>query len=201
MKNRVKKWLLFILTLGTTSFSLTSCETSDLQNRIEDTVNNMLPNIYVTICQLAIFILTALVFIFLAYKPIKKKLNQRAEYIQNNISSSEKQKQEAADQLKKANNLILSSQQKASEIISQAQQAAEIKAADMQKEASQQIENQKIQAHKDIEAEKDKMLKQAHQEIVEAAINTSKEILKREVKVEDNSKFVDDFVNEITKEN
>lgn len=201
MNNRVKKGLLFILTFTTTSFSLTSCETSDLQNRIEDTVNNMLPNIYVTICQLAIFILTAVIFIVLAYKPIKKKLNQRAEYVEKNIQDSEKQKQEAANKLTQANNLILSSQQEASKIISQAQIAAEVKANNMQKEASQQIENQKIQAHKDIEAEKEKMLKQAHQEIVEAAINTSKEILKREIKPKDNDKFVDDFVNEITKEN
>ena len=44
------------------------------------------------------------------------------------------------------------------------------------------------------------MISDAKSEIVEAAIETSKEILGREVKKEDNDKFVDDFLKEFEKE-
>lgn len=76
---------------------------------------------------------------------------------------------------------------------------AEYNLSRAQKELQVTIENQKNQAHKDIEAEREKMLKEAQNQIIESAIDTSKEILKREVKLEDHKKFVDDFIKELDK--
>ena len=115
------------------------------------------------------------------------------------VKDSEKEKAEASKLLNNAKQTVFDSEQKAIEIVKNAQVTAENKINDVQKELEIKIENQKIQAHKDIEAEREKMLKEAKSEIVAAAISTSKEILGREVKVSDNDKFVDDFINEIEK--
>lgn len=195
-----KKVLAFIICIAS-SLSLTSCETEMLSDRVNTTVQNMLPNLYVTITQLAIFLATAIVFILLAYKPIKKKLQERANYIEKNIKDSEDKNKEASDKIKQANSVILASQQKASEIIQQAQITAENKTAMMEKDLSTRIENERMQAHKDILAEKEKMLKEAHEEICQAAITTSKEILQREVSIKDNDKFVSDFVKQLNEKN
>ena len=119
--SKLKRYFSFIFVVAISLFMLTSCDNQELSNRIETTINNMLPNIYVTLAQLAVFILTALIFIKFAYKPIKKKLNQRSEYIENNIKQAEIKNQEAQQKVEKANSLILSSEQKAAEIIQQAQ--------------------------------------------------------------------------------
>lgn len=130
-----------------------------IQDRIETVVNNMLPNLYITLMQLGLFVLTAVAFIFLAYKPLKKKLHQRADYIQNNIDESKKKVEEAELTLQKANDIVFSSQKKAAAIVQEAQVMAEQKAQNLETELSKHIEDQKQQAHKDIEAERIKMKK------------------------------------------
>lgn len=197
----MKKKLKIIATLSLVSLSLTSCNTEEIGNRIQEVVNNMLPNLWVTLMQLAIFIFIALLFIFLAYKPLKKKMKKRADYIENNIKESESKKLEAQEKVNQAQQIIADSEKQAGELIKAAQKTAENKAQQFEKDLALTLEKQKRQAHKDIEAEREKMLQEAHEEIVDSAIAASKEILKRNITKEDNDKFIDDFVNELNKGN
>ena len=194
-----KKIKLFLFIGLPCSFLLTSCNVDMIQHRIETVVNNMLPNLYITLMQLGLFALTAVVFIFLAYKPLKKKLQKRAEFIQSNIDDSKKKKEEAEINLQKANDIVFASQKKASLIIQEAQVMAEQKAQSLEIELSKHIEDQKQQAHKDIEAERVKMKKEAKIEMVDAVLTTSKEVLKREVTKEDNDRFIEEFIDELDK--
>ena len=82
MKKKVK----LIATLLLVSLSLTSCNTEEIGDRIQEVVNNMLPNLWVTLMQLGIFLFVVILFIFLAYKPLKKKMQKRADYIENNVA-------------------------------------------------------------------------------------------------------------------
>lgn len=194
-----KKNILFsFLSIGTLTL-LTSCDNEKIAERIETTVNNMLPNLYVTLMQLLLFIVTIVIFILLAYKPLKKKLKQRQDFINKNIEDSIDKNKKADENIKRSQEVILESQKKAVDIIQDAQMTAEYNLSRAQKELQVTIENQKNQAHKDIEAEREKMLKEAQNQIIESAIDTSKEILKREVKLEDHKKFVDDFIKELDK--
>lgn len=194
-----KKNILFsFLSIGTLTL-LTSCDNEKIAERIETTVNNMLPNLYVTLMQLLLFIVTVVIFILLAYKPLKKKLKQRQDFINKNIEDSIDKNKKADENIKRSQEVILESQKKAVDIIQDAQMTAEYNLSRAQKELQVTIENQKNQAHKDIEAEREKMLKEAQNQIIESAIDTSKEILKREVKLEDHKKFVDDFIKELDK--
>ncbi len=194
-----KKNILFsFLSIGTLTL-LTGCDNEKIAERIETTVNNMLPNLYVTLMQLLLFIVTVVIFILLAYKPLKKKLKQRQDFINKNIEDSIDKNKKADENIKRSQEVILESQKKAVDIIQDAQMTAEYNLSRAQKELQVTIENQKNQAHKDIEAEREKMLKEAQNQIIESAIDTSKEILKREVKLEDHKKFVDDFIKELDK--
>lgn len=177
------------------SLVLTSCDTNMIQDRIEGTVNNMLPNLYVTLMQLLLFAITVAIFVFFAYKPVKKKLEQRANYIKNNIDESKKKNDEASKNLEQANEIVFQSQKKAGEIIQEAQITAENKAQTLEKELNKAIEDQRQQAHKDIEAERTKMIKEAKNEVIDAAINTSKAILKREITKEDNEQLINEFID------
>ncbi len=179
---------------------LTSCDTEEIGERISTTVNNMLPNLWYTLLQLGLFIVTALIIFFIAYKPLKKKLEERSNYIEKNIKDSEECKKEAEENLKKSAAYIDESKKNASKIVQAAQKSAEEYSLESQKELQASIEKQKTQAHKDIEAERNKTLKDAKADIIEAAILTSKEMLKRDVNIDDNNHFVDDFIDELTKE-
>ena len=196
-----KKKTLGILTTLVTLFSLTSCNTEMIQDRIETTVNNMLPNLWITLLQLGLFILVAILFIVIAYKPLKKKLNERADYIEKNIKDSENKALEAEEKIKEANRIVLNGQKQAGEIIQRAEKTAENKASELEKQLAETIEKQKQSAHNDIENERNKMLKEAKSEIISTAISTSKEILKRNVTVSDNDEYVNKFIEELNKGN
>lgn len=196
-----KKKTLGILTTLVSLFSLTSCNTEMIQDRIETTVNNMLPNLWITLLQLGLFILVAILFIVIAYKPLKKKLNERADYIEKNIKDSENKALEAEEKIKEVNRIVLNGQKKAGEIIQRAEKTAENKASELEKQLAETIEKQKQSAHNDIENERNKMLKEAKSEIISTAISTSKEILKRNVTVSDNDEYVNKFIEELNKGN
>lgn len=199
----MKKFKTVFSSIAFSAFSLllTSCDTEEIADRVETVVNNMLPNLYITLVQLALFILTAVAFIFLAYKPLKKKLKQRSDYIENNIKESENKKVEAQKLVDEANQNLLDSQKKGVEIVQHAQATAERKTQIAIEEIKTQVEIQKVHAHKDIEAERNKMIKEAKTELVDIAISTSKEILKREVRKEDSDKYIDEFIDEFSKNN
>lgn len=181
-------------------FSLTSCDTEMIKDRISNTVNNMLPNLWITLIQLGLFILVAILFIVIAYKPLKKKLNERANYIENNIKQSEEKLIDADAKIKEADKIVMDGQKQAGEIIQRAEKTAENKANELEKQLAETIEKQKQNAHKDIVNERNKMLKEAKSEIISTAISTSKEILKRNVTIEDNDKFLNQFIDQINKE-
>ena len=158
----------------------------------------MLPNLWLTLTQVIVVLATAAVVIFLAYKPLKKKLKQRQDYIENNIKDSEDKKAQAEKKLLEADDAVIEAQKKAGDIIQEAQKTAELKAQNEQKALALSIENQKEQAHKDIEAERARMISEAHNQIVSTAIDASKQIFGREVNEDDNKKMVDDFINQLS---
>lgn len=177
---------------------LTSC---DLSSDFANVAEGLLPNLWITLTQIVLFVATAAAVIFLAYKPLKKKLEKRKDYIEGNIRDSERKKADATKALDEAKEAVDAAQKKAGDIIREAQKTAELKAADEQKALSASIEKQKIQAHKDIEAERARMLASAHNQILETALSASKEILGREVDSEDNRKLVDQFIDDLAEEN
>ena len=181
-------------------FSLTSCDTEMIKDRISNTVNNMLPNLWITLIQLGLFILVAILFIVIAYKPLKKKLSERANYIENNIKQSEEKLIDADAKIKEADKIVMDGQKQAGEIIQRAEKTAENKANELEKQLAETIEKQKQNAHKDIVNERNKMLKEAKSEIISTAISTSKEILKRNVTIEDNDEFLNQFIDQINKD-
>ena len=129
-----KSRLLTLLLISSGSLLLSSCDTDMIEDKVSTTVNNMLPNLWVTLIQLAMFVLIAILFMVFAYKPIKKKLEQRANYIDRNIKDTEKLIKESENKINEANATILASQKKAGEIVSTAQKNAEIKAQAVEKE-------------------------------------------------------------------
>lgn len=200
----LRKRIVSGILLAVSCLSLTSCNqeaVDKLGENFQAAANNLLPNLWITLTQLIVFIVTACVVIFLAYKPLKKKLSKRADTIQKNLKDSEDAKAQAKADAEKAKAAILDAQKKAGDIVTLAQKTADDKAASAQQALQASIEQQKEQAHKDIEAERQRMLKEAHDEIVDTALSASKEILGREINVEDNKKLVDAFINQMSQKN
>ncbi len=159
--------------------------------------NNLIPSWVSFVMQVAAFIILLIVVIFVAYKPIKKMLKARQDYIEKEISDAEKSKAEANVYLTQSQETILASKKQASEIIADAQLEAKRQQEEILLNASKEVEKMKKMAEEDIQRSRQEALDDIHKEIVEVALLTSSEILKREVNTKDNARLAEEFIEKL----
>lgn len=192
-----KHFLIFSLLL---SFLLTSCSVDNASQDITDTINDAIPNLYVTLAQIGAFIVMVLIVIFFGYKPIKKKLDARREYVKKNLDDSDKHLKEAKKKEKEAEDIITASRIQANSIVEKARKQAIEEKNQMLDEAEKAIALKKLQDEKELKDKEQKMIKDNRDKIISTALDASKEILKHEIKEEDNKKIVDDFIDKLNDE-
>ena len=159
--------------------------------------NNLIPSWTSFVMQVAAFIILLVIVIFVAYKPVKRILKQRQDYIEKEISDAEKDKADAAINLAQSEETILASKKNASQIIEEAQNQALVRKEEILAEARQQVEKMKLDAQADIARSRQEALDDIHKEMVEVALLTSSEILKREVNDKDNARLAKEFIDNL----
>lgn len=158
---------------------------------------NLIPNLGSFLVQFCAFVVLLLVVIFFAYKPVKKMLKKRQDYIEQEISDAEKSKAEAKINLEQSEQAVTASKKTASQIIEDANIQAKKQQEEILAEARKEVELMKTNAQKDIERSRQEALDDIHKEMVEVALLTSEEILKREVNKKDNARLAEDFIDKL----
>ena len=171
MKKRKLFFLLPVLGL------LTSCDVSKDLNS-ESFTNKLIPNWPSFLMHLGALLVLIFVVIFFAYKPVKKIMAKRQDYVEQNIKEAEEAKATWQENETKSKAAILESNKEAANIVAQAKKDAENDIARMEIEAQEAI----------------------RKEIVEIALDASKELLGREVNSSDNSRLIEEFIEEVKKE-
>lgn len=197
----MKKKLLNASVLLLPLFLLTSCDSQSISDSISSAINNALPNLWVSLAQLGAFIVTVFIFFKFAYKPIKKKIKERNEYVSKNI-------QDSNDALNKANDLKMQSEKElkeahkeATKIIQNAQLQATVEANKIKEAAQYEIDKEMENVKVLLKEKEEQLEKKSHNEIVSSALDASKEILSREFTYKDNEKLVDDFLSKMKEDN
>lgn len=160
---------------------------------------NLIPNWVSFVCQLGALIVMILVIFFVAYKPVKKMLQKRADHIENNIREAEEAKAFALKNSTESEERIIASKKEAAEIIAAAKETAENNRKEMVEATQLEINKMKVMAEEDIARSKEEAKEEIRQEMVSVALEASKEVLKREVNEKDNSRLVMDFIKDMDK--
>ena len=159
--------------------------------------NNLIPSWTSFVMQVAAFIILLVVVIFVAYKPVKRILKQRQDYIEQEISDAEKDKATAAMNLAQSEETINSSKREAAQIIEDAKNQALVVKDEILADARNEVAKMKQEAQDDIEKSRQEALDDIHDEMVEVALLTSSEILKREVNDKDNARLAKEFIDNL----
>ena len=165
----------------------------------QDFLDKLFPNPWDALAVFLAFIILLLVVFFVAYKPVKKLLKKRGDYVEEKIKSAESKELEATRLLAEANEEVKAKKIQAIEIVDKAvadanrEKDAILNKA--KKEKLEEIEKARFEIAQEIETSKDEI----HREIVSVAIDASSKILEREISKEDNEKLVDNFINDIKK--
>lgn len=198
MKNKKLTWASLSSLLV---FALTSCDTKqaadNISGPVEDTIENVLPNLYVALAQLGAFLVMVFVFFKFCYKPIKKRLQLRADHVKQNVDEA-REKNLEADRNKEVSEMnIKDSHVQADKIVSDAKKTAEKTSQAIIEKANERAEQIRLQGEKEALEKQKEVERKAHDEIVSTAIAASKEILGRELTREDNNKVIDDFIDKM----
>lgn len=192
-----KKLLKASVFLYPTIFLLTSCDSSGISDPISSAIENALPNLWVSLAQLGAFIVTVFIFFKFAYKPIKKKLNERNEHIKKNIDDSHKALMDAQELKEENDKKLKEAHIKANQIVDNAVNQASIEANKVKEEAVKEADKKLKDVDELLKQKEEYLERKAHNEIVSNALDASKEILGREFNYDDNKKIVDDFLDQL----
>lgn len=165
--------------------------TEDLENKFEALFPTW-PTMLATILSLLI---AMCVLGPLVYKAVKKMVEKRRKYIQDNIDHAETLHNEALVDREKASQEIIRARLAASEIISSAKLEAEgIKTNGI---TSAKDEASKIiaLAKSDIKREKEVFAIESKKEIIDVAMAAAKHVINKEVDKELSEKMINDFIN------
>lgn len=149
------------------------------------------------VIQLMAFIVLILIVFHLGYKPVKKYLKARQDYIEKNIEDSEKSKEEASKHEKESFAAIEKAKEEAKRIVKDATKEASLSAENIRDEAKKDALATRKKADEEIALAKEKARKDAKDEIVGVAIAASSQVLGREVNEEDEKRLLKDFVNDV----
>ena len=172
-------------------------EASEAKDPLQTIGERLIPSWLSLVIQLSSFIILLLVVFFVAYKPVKRILKQRADHVENDIKEAAENNASALKNNEIAKENIANSKLEASQIIKNAEKAGQEKYDAIILEAHQEATLMKAQAEEDIMRAKEDALIDIKNEMVDVALSASKEILKREVDTKDNEQLAKDFINRL----
>lgn len=190
-----KKLLKFIPLSLLTMMMLTGCEISGLDG--DSFVKKLIPDWLSFVVQLTATIVMVIVVIIFAYKPVKKIIKKRQDYVENNIREAEVSKARANENVTKSEELLLASQKKANEIIEDAKATANVEKDKILTATNVEVEKMKQEAQQDIIKSKEDAKEEIRKEMVSIALDASSEILSRSVNDKDNAKLAEDFIRSV----
>ena len=188
-----KRRIVFLLP---TLLLLTSCSI-DLSS--DDFTSKLIPNWPSFVAQVGALIVLLVVVIVFAYKPVKKIVNKRQDYIESNIKEAEKSKAIWQENELKSKETVLASERTAADIVAEAKNDAQKERAAILEQTQLDVVKMKKDAENDIARMEEEAQEQIKKEIVSVALDASSELLGREVNSEDNTRLLEEFIEEVKK--
>ena len=174
------------------SLALSGCDV-----QLGDIKEKLFPPIWDFVAVFLAFIVLLIAVFFFAYKPVKKLLKQRGDYVEGKIKTAEEREEKSQQLLNEANEEVKAKKIEAMGIVEKAKEDAQKERAAILEKAKQEKEEEikrtKEEIAQEIEASKDEI----HREIVSVAIDASSKVLKREVNKKDNEKLIDSFIDDL----
>ena len=179
------------------SFPVMASFTDQIGEELSKISSKLIPNFFSFVVQLLALIVVIIIVSVLLYKPVKKTLVARNDYIEKQLLEAKENNVLSEQTRKQAEQEIIDARKKSSEIIDSANKIAEAQKEQIIADANESVKKMKLNAEEEIQKAKQEALDDVHNEIVNVALEASKELLKREINEDDSSEFVKDFLKEV----
>jgi len=151
--------------------------------------------------QIINFIILLLVLKRFLYKPIIKVLEERKRRIETSINQSEEIQKRFDESAKKQEEILDKAREEAKNIIENAKEESNILSEQIKTENKQSIENAIKRTQDSLELEKQKMVADAHNQIVTMVASLTEKVVPKTLKGADKEKLIQEAIKEIENEN
>ncbi|MBQ1482859.1 MAG: F0F1 ATP synthase subunit B [Erysipelotrichaceae bacterium] len=165
--------------------------------QIVDILELLIPDVWTAITQLCATAVLFYLMYKLAWKPVKKILDERSRFEQEKLSEAAALKEENEKISKQAKDIISDANRDAEMIVKEAREEGQTLKneliAEGKKQSAQLLEN----AKHDMEMQKAKMMEEMRSEIVETAISAAEKVLQDNVDSDAERSSINSFVKEV----
>ena len=165
--------------------------------QIIDILQLLVPNVWTAISQLCASALLFFLMYKLAWKPIKKILDQRSEYEQSRLREADDLRQENEKLNEQAKSAIIEANKTAETIVKNAREEGISIRDELVEQGKQQSKQMMDNAQRDIELQRSKMMEEMHEEIVDAALLATEKMLNSKLNSKSEKADIDSFVKEV----
>lgn len=165
--------------------------------QIIDILQLLVPNVWTALSQLCASAVLFFLMYKLAWKPIKKILDQRSEYEQSRLSEAEALKKENEELNEQAKNAIIEANKSAETIVKNAREEGLSIKDELVTQGKEQSKQMMENAQRDIELQRSKMMEEMHEEIVDAALLATEKMLQSKINSKSDKDEIDSFVKEV----
>lgn len=154
-------------------------------------------NLWQILISLANLLILFLILKKFLFAPVQKALAAREEQVHKVYGDAEESRAEAERMKKEYETRLTGAREEADEIVRGATQTARRRSDAILQEAAGQASHMKQKAEEEIAQEKQKMLADVRGEISDLAVSIASKVMEREIRVEDQEGFVDDFIRNV----
>ncbi len=165
--------------------------------QIIDILQLLVPNVWTAISQLCASAVLFFLMYKLAWKPVKKILDQRSEFEQSKLSEAEALKEENERLNKEAKQAISEANKTAETIVKSAREEGLSVKQELIEEGRQESRNLLDNAKRDIELQKSRLLEEMHEEIIDVALSATEKMLNEKLDKKSSKSEIDSFVKEV----
>jgi F-type H+-transporting ATPase subunit b len=149
------------------------------------------------LAQLVIFILLMLLVSRFALRPLLATIRQREDYIDHQISSAEKSREEAEKWVMEQKEALVQARQFAKEIVERAKMQKEHEADEIIKRAQSDAERLLQEATTEIEREREKAIASLRDEVGALTVQLATKVLAEKLDIHEQSKLVDRYLQQV----
>ena len=153
---------------------------------------------------MAVMLFFFLILVYLvskfAWGPVMNMMQEREEYVANEIDAAEASRKEAEKASAEALERLTQTKKEAQKIIEDAKSAGVKQEQDIIASAQKEAERIKLSAQEEIQNEKDKALQALQEKVASLSVLIASKVIEKEISAQDQDKLISDYIKEVGEE-
>lgn len=166
----------------------------------EEIINLLFPNVWVFLAHVVAAIFLILLIVFLAWKPTKKYINSKKEFLQKETKEIESKSEEIEINLENSKIKILDANNIVSSIILEANIESEKIRLNAQKESTKIFNSLKREAEISIRKQEMEMSEKLNSEVVDLVLDATSTLLSQKINKNLNFELVNKIIDDLKKD-